>query len=80
VPAWDWRSTTSDSKIYIEIFKWPTGSFHLDKLPRQVSGSYLLADPAKKQLKMTKNGDAIDIVLPAKVLDSIATVLVLTTN
>jgi small GTP-binding protein len=45
-PAWNWRSTTGPNKIYIEIFTWPTGSFHLDKLPRKVTSAYLLADPA----------------------------------
>ena len=40
IPAWDWRSTTESDKIYIEIFNWPGGSFHLDKLPRKVTGAY----------------------------------------
>ena len=31
VPAWKWRSTTRPDKIYIEIFKWPSGAFHLDQ-------------------------------------------------
>ncbi len=79
VPAWDWRSTTSASKIYIEIFNWPAGSFHLDKLPRKVTGAYLLADPAHTPLKLTRTGDALDIQLPARPLDPIATVLVLAT-
>jgi alpha-L-fucosidase len=79
VPAWDWRSTTSSDKIYIEIFNWPAGSFHLDKLPRKVTGAYLLADPAHTPLKLTRSGDALDIQLPARPLDPIATVLVLAT-
>ncbi len=80
VPAWDWRSTTGAGKVYIEIFHWPQGSFHLDKLPREVSGAYLLADPAHKALRVTKNGDGIDVALPSQALDPIATVLVLTTR
>jgi alpha-L-fucosidase len=79
VAAWDWRSTTSPDKIYIEIFKWPNGSFHLDKLPRTVTKAYLLADPTHASLKMTKIGDGLDVQLPAKALDPIATVLVLET-
>ena len=79
IPAWNWRSTTSAGKIYIEIFTWPSGSFHLDRLPRKVTGAYLLADPSHKPLKLTKSGEGLDIELPGKPLDPIATVLVLNT-
>ena len=44
IPTWNWRSTTTPDKIYIEIFDWPNGTFHLDKLPRKVTSAYLLAD------------------------------------
>ena len=79
-PTWNWRSTTGPDKIYIEIFAWHGGSFHLDKLPRNVTGAYLLADSSHKPLKLTRTADALDIELPAKPLDPIATVLVLNTN
>jgi alpha-L-fucosidase len=80
VPAWDWRSTTAADRIYIEIFKWPSGAFHLEKVPRRVTGAYLLADLTKTPLKITRTGDAVDVELPAKALDPIATVLVLETG
>ncbi len=80
IASWNWRSTTAPHKIYIEIFNWPQGSFHLDKLPRNVTSAYLLADKTHKPLKLTKTGDSLDIQLPAKALDPIATVLVLNTN
>jgi alpha-L-fucosidase len=80
VPSWNWRSTTAADKIYIEIFAWPAGSFHLDKLPRPVTGAYLLADPLQKPLKITRSGEGLDVQLPAKALDPIATVLVLKTS
>jgi alpha-L-fucosidase len=80
IPTWNWRSTTAPNKIYIEIFTWPSGSFHLDKLPRNVTGAYLLADPAHKSLKITKSGEGLDIQLPSQPLDPIATVLVLNTT
>jgi alpha-L-fucosidase len=79
VPAWNWRSTTRPDKIYIEIFNWPSGAFHLDKVPRKVTGAYLLADPAHAPLKFTQAGSALDVQLPAKPLDPIATVVVLET-
>ena len=80
IPTWNWRSTTGKNKIYIEIFDWPTSAFHLDKLPRNVTSAYLLADPTHKPLKLTKTGEGLDIQLPAKPLDPIATVLVLNTT
>jgi alpha-L-fucosidase len=80
VPAWEWRSTTGKNKIYVEIFKWPTGSLHLEKVSRNVTGAYLLADPARKSLKVSKLGDGVDVMLPPSAADPVATVVVLTTN
>jgi alpha-L-fucosidase len=79
VPAWDWRSTTRPDKIYLELFTWPTGTFHLAKVPRKVTKAYLLADSAHTPLQLTRTGDALDLQLPAKALDPIATVVVLET-
>jgi len=80
IPKWGWRSTTGRNKIYIELFTWPNGTFHLDSVPRDVSGAYLLADKDHTALKVTKTGSGIDVTLPANALDPIATVLVLTTK
>jgi alpha-L-fucosidase len=81
IPSWNWRSTTAADKIYIEIFTWPSsGSFHLDKLPRKVTGAYLLADSAHEPLKLTRTSGSLDVQLPPKALDPIATVLVLKTS
>ncbi len=79
IPAWEWRSTTRPGKIYLEIFHWPSGSFHLDNVPRNVTGAYLLADPAHKPLKLMHSGNALDIALPANAPDPIASVVVLET-
>ncbi len=79
-PAWNWRSTTSADRIYIELFTWPKGSFHIDKSPRTITGAYLLADKDKAPLQLTKNASGIDIALPNQPLDPIATVLVLKTR
>jgi len=80
IPAWDWRSTTTPTKIYIELFTWPNGSFHLDSVSRNITRAYLLADHSRKPLKLIRSGGALDIQLPPKSLDPIATVLVLETN
>jgi alpha-L-fucosidase len=82
IPTWNWRSTTSADKIYLEVFIWPTGSLHLDKLPRNVTSAYLLSDPRHTPLKIspTAAGSSLDIPLPANAPDPIATVLVLNTK
>ena len=80
VPSWSWRSTTAPRKIYIEIFKWPNGSFHLDNLPRKIISAYLLADKTRKPLPISSSAMGIDIQLPARPVDPIATVLVLDTD
>ena len=77
VPAWEWRSTTKADKVYLEIFSWPKGSFHLDKMPRKITKAYLLADPSHKRLKVTQTDAGVDLELPVKALDPIATVVVL---
>ena len=80
VPSWNWRSTTKADRIYVEIFSWPNGSFHLVDPPRTVTSAYLLADPTHKSLAIKKTATGFDIELPAKQLDPIATVLVLKTK
>ncbi|MFT4111501.1 alpha-L-fucosidase [Silvibacterium sp.] len=77
VDAWKWRSTTKANEIYIHLFEWPGGSFKLDSVPRTVTGAYLLADGKPLEVKHTGNG--VEVALPAKPLDSVATVLVLKT-
>lgn len=79
VPSWNWRSTTAAKRIYIELLTWPGASFHLDRVPRTVTGAFLLADAAKKQLRIRNSGTGIDIALPNRATDAMATVLVLET-
>ncbi|WP_165876840.1 alpha-L-fucosidase [Acidipila rosea] len=79
IPSWKWRSTTGVDKVYIQLFEWPAPVFHLDKMPRHVTGAYLLADKARTPLKVTKTGNGLDVALPEQPLDPIATVLVLQT-
>ena len=78
VPAWEWRSTTAADRIYLEVFHWPSnGVFHLDRVPRQVSGAYLLADKSHHALKVKHAGEGVDIEVPANAPDPIASVIVL---
>jgi alpha-L-fucosidase len=80
IPTWNWRSTTGTDKIYVSLFTWPTGTFHLDRSPRVITGAYLLADKAHKPLKVTTTASGVDVALPSAPLDPIATVLVLKTK
>lgn len=48
------ESATSADSIYIEIFAWPKGNCYFEKLPRTVTSAYLLANKARKPLKITK--------------------------
>jgi alpha-L-fucosidase len=80
VPEWKWRSTTKADKIYLEIFAWPGATFHLDKMPRAVTKAYLLADTAHAPLKFAQKGSSVEITLPARAPDPIASVIVLETG
>ena len=80
VPSWNWRSTTAAKRIYLEFFTWPRATFHLDRVPRKVTGAFLLADGSKKPLKITKSASGVDIELPSEATDPIATVVVLETE
>jgi alpha-L-fucosidase len=79
IPSWKWRSTTTSDRIYIHLFEWPGTTFHLSTVPRRVTGAFLLADSSHRPLRVTRTADGIDIALPEKPLDPIATVLVLKT-
>jgi len=80
MPSWKWRSTTAADKIYIHLFEWPRGvPFHLEEIPREVRGAYLLADKTKTPLKVTKRENGLDVTLPEQAPNPIASVLVLTT-
>src|ERR1035437_554691 len=80
VPSWKWRSTTGPDKIYIHLFEWQDTPFHLGKVSRDVTGAYLLADKSQASLKVTKGGNELEVELPVRAPDPIATVLVLKTT
>ena len=77
VVATDWRCTTKPGKYYIELFKWPAGSFELADAKGKVTKAYLLADSEHKALKVTQTGSKVKVALPEKAPGEIASVLVL---
>jgi alpha-L-fucosidase len=78
VPSWDWRSTTKADKVYVEMLKWPSGTFHLPAMTRKVTGAYLLA--TKKAVKFTQTEAGVELELPGAAVDPVATVVVLETK
>ena len=80
IASWKWRSTTTTDRIYVELLEWPGRSFHLDAVPRKITGAYLLADKAQKPLMVTQTPSGADIVLPEHAPDPVASVLVLKTK
>jgi alpha-L-fucosidase len=78
--ATEWRCTTKPGKLYITFFKWPSGTFELNKVKGQVTKAYLLADPSHKALKLKQSGDQVTVTLPDKAPGQIASVLALNTK
>jgi alpha-L-fucosidase len=76
----DWRCTTKPGKLYIHLFKWPSGSFELPATKETVTKAYLLADPQKQALTAKQNDQKWSISLPAAAPDKIDSVLVLETK
>ncbi len=87
-PAWEWRCTTKPgkriawffrhpNKLYVEIFRWPTGHFDLPGIKGKVTKAYLLADPKHEALKFQQTDSGVSIELPAQAPDAIASVVCL---
>jgi alpha-L-fucosidase len=76
----DWRCTTKPGKLYIHFFKWPGGSFELDKVKGKVKRAYMLADAKHAALNVKQEGGLVSVTLPAGAPDKMDSVLVLATN
>jgi alpha-L-fucosidase len=75
----DWRCTTKPGKLYLTVFKWPTGSFELTKVNSKVKKAYLLTASGHKSAKLRQQGDHVTISTPDKAPGTIASVIVLET-
>ena len=58
VPAWDWRCTTKAGKIYVHIFKWPSGQFQLPGVKGKITAARLLADESSNPVKFAPGDHA----------------------
>jgi len=77
VAAWDWRCTTKPGKVYIHLFKWPSGKFEVNGLKNKVTRAYLLADAAHTALEVKQTDQTVSVSLPQNAPDPIASVLCL---
>jgi alpha-L-fucosidase len=77
VPATAWRCTTKPGKLFIHFFQWPGAAFALPPVTGTVTKAYLLADPARKRLKLTVQGGRVTVALPKQAPGQIASVLAL---
>lgn len=74
------RATSKVGRVYLHVFDWPAdGKLTVPGFGRDVKQAYLLAAP-KQRLKIEQTSDGSLIKVPARVPDSIATVIVLETN
>jgi len=72
LPA-DCLATQKGDRIYLHLFNWPESvSFSTDRKVRRV---FLLADPARKKLKVQSAGNRIELMLPPEHPGRIATVV-----
>lgn len=72
-----WRCTTKPGKLFIHLFKWPSGSFELSKVKGKVNKAYLLANAEHKVLDVKQEADRVIVTLPQTAPDKMDSVLVL---
>ncbi len=56
------RTTQKGSTVYLHVFEWPRGTFHLEGLEPRIASATLLA--GDKTLPFTQKGDRLEIQLP----------------
>jgi alpha-L-fucosidase len=77
IPTWEWRCTTKPGKLYIHVFKWPTGKLELPAVKGTITKAYLLANPKRTALTVEQTDAGVSITLPGKATDAIASVVCL---
>jgi alpha-L-fucosidase len=71
-----WRCTTKPGKLFLHLFDWPAGKVEIPGLLNPVTRAYLLADPDRAALPVTREGDLVTIALPQDRVGSVDSVLV----
>ena len=73
----EWRCTTKPGKLFLHLFKWPSGSFELTGVGGKVVKGYFLADPSHKLLSLKQENDKVTVALPSEAPDNMDSVIVL---
>lgn len=72
----EWRCTTKPGKLFIHLFKWPTGSFELTGVSGKVVKTYFLADPSRHLLSTKQEDNKVTVSLPSEAPDKMNSVIV----
>jgi alpha-L-fucosidase len=74
------RATSKPGRVYLHVFDWPgDGKLRVPSWGAPVKRAYLLTNP-KASLKVAADDSGINLQLPAKAINPIATVVVLETG
>ena len=73
--VYEWLATGKDGKVYIHIFDWPEGPFMIQGFEGEVDQATFVADPERKPVEFSQDGNGLSVHLPAEPLDDRATVL-----
>ena len=75
----DWcRSTVKEDKLYLHVFKWPTGGeILIPASDKQISHAYILKDSKRTELPVTISGNNVIIQGPSTPPDGTDSVIVL---
>ncbi|MBN1781353.1 alpha-L-fucosidase [bacterium] len=72
------ESENGITRLYLHVFNWPEdGPLTISGLSNRPAGAFLLSDPERSALSIARNGDAVEIGVPAQAPDSICSVVVL---
>jgi len=72
----DWRCTTKPGKLFIHLFKWPSGSFELPGISGKVVKTYFLADSIHQPLLVKQENNKVTVSLPPEAPDKMDSVIV----
>lgn len=71
-------ATKTPDKLYLHVFNWPKdGKLVVADVKTNVKSAYLLADSTRAALKTAVGANGLEVTVPEKALDPVATVVVL---
>jgi alpha-L-fucosidase len=61
-----WRCTTKPGRLYFHLFEWPRDGFEVRGISGKAAQAFLLADPARTPLAVTRSDDRVRVQLPPR--------------